>query len=847
MTNERLFFFEQTDFSLRFARCVISDTSLSIEELKEVPVSDTEVLGQLAPAGTAVVCALRPKPRQLRLTNREEGLLFSGVAGLRHFARLPEFAPAEPAWFAARQAADGAAPAGTPSLVALCSAAAHQQAREVFETIKLKPARCLDATLASVGALATSASGTFLLLEIGELASHTLLIGNGNVLAARKVGLNLDQIAEAVRLELGLKFRGAAAKLFFNPDCDFSEAGQKVAGRIADVLKPELAQLLAGQPAPLALCCTGLPAAQHWFEIELGKALGLALHEPDGKAWSASVGLTFGSPALAANIGPAWFNFLHFINAQTLEAPEGVAWQAEWVSLGEAPATPPAKPALAPEPSAAVPRPTAPVTPKPAAPAPTAKPAAVTTKSSAVTPPTVAKPAQQPSPKPAAPPSPAPAKGPAASLHYSTAPETPERSASRSKRPLYVGLGILALALLGGYLYLDSHNAELARVALEKKQTEQRLKAEEEKTRLAEQQAHAEAESRKKFEFETSRKLELAEAARKQAETEARNQAAVRLANARGTLVVTTEPAGAMVAVGDLPPKPSPVTFALIKIGKYPVTLTLAHHEEVKLEAEVTENNTTETGPITLPSLVGSATLTSEPAGSAYEIHPANAFSIGSDAPRTGLTPATVADLDPGEYTVTFSRPGWAPHSASLTVSRGETAQGTWTFPAGTVRLSSVPAGATVLRDGLKLGRTPLTLLQPPGPGRYELQLAQYEPLTLAGQIEEGKTTDLTAELHPADLLYGAADLDSPPEPINPKIPDLPDSLTLTEGKVVVQMTINRDGTPTDLKIIRASNPNIGKIYLAALAKWKFKPGMKAGKPVRSVVVAPFLIQATRD
>jgi outer membrane biosynthesis protein TonB len=55
-------------------------------------------------------------------------------------------------------------------------------------------------------------------------------------------------------------------------------------------------------------------------------------------------------------------------------------------------------------------------------------------------------------------------------------------------------------------------------------------------------------------------------------------------------------------------------------------------------------------------------------------------------------------------------------------------------------------------------------------------------------------------------------------------------------------MTINRDGTTSDLKLIRASNPEIGKIYMAALAKWKFKPGMKDGKPVRSSVVVPFLI-----
>ena len=57
MLNDHLFFFEQTDFSLRFARCVISETSLHIEELKEVSVADLTTAPELAPAGTQVVCA----------------------------------------------------------------------------------------------------------------------------------------------------------------------------------------------------------------------------------------------------------------------------------------------------------------------------------------------------------------------------------------------------------------------------------------------------------------------------------------------------------------------------------------------------------------------------------------------------------------------------------------------------------------------------------------------------------------------------------------------------------------------------------------------------------------------
>ena len=169
MLPDKLFFFEQTDFSLRFARCVITETSLHIEELKEVSVSDATALAALAPPGTQVVCALRPKPRQLHLANAEEAKKYAGLAGLQQFAQLPAFAKGETAWFSGVQATDGAPPANTPWLISMSSEVAHQQAYAALEALKLKPARCLDATIATIGALTSTVSGPTLLLEIGEL------------------------------------------------------------------------------------------------------------------------------------------------------------------------------------------------------------------------------------------------------------------------------------------------------------------------------------------------------------------------------------------------------------------------------------------------------------------------------------------------------------------------------------------------------------------------------------------------------------------------------------------------------------------------------------------------------
>lgn len=887
MTHDPLFFFEQTDFSLRFARCAISETSLNIEELKEVLIGDAPALSQFAPEGTQVVCALRTKPRQLHLATLDDAKRFSGLAGLQQFALQPAFAKGEPAWFAGVQASDGAPPSSLPWLISLASANAHQQARAIFETIKLKPARCLDGTLATIGAITSTISGPTLMLEIGELSSQAILVGPEGVIAARSVSLNLDQIAEAVQGELNLKFRGSAAKLFFNPDCDFTETGPKIAARIGTALKADLAPLLAGHAAPTSLSCSGLPALQQWLETQLANALGMPAYVPDVKTWSNAVGVTFGNSTLTASISPAWFNFLHFINSQTLESPTAVAWQAELFSLktpiaiqaatkavtmppmtasaqrpSTAPAAPsPAKPAAAPvKPAAAIAaavpaKPAAAVTPVPAkTPVPASKAPAVPAK----TPATLGKPAATPVPaKPAAGTAAAsPAKPAAAvsSVQYSakaasSSNTTPtEKKGGKSKMPLFIGIAVLLVALAGGFYFMQSQKEESARIALEAENKQQAERATaEERARLAEQKARQEAENRKKFELETAQKLALSENARKQAEEEAKSQVASRLANARGTLVVTTEPAGATVTVGDLPPRTSPATFTYVKIGKYPVSVTLAHHEEVKLELEVTENNTTESGIIPLPTLVGSVSITSNPAGSSYELRPANTFTVTSEGRHSGQTPATVENIDPGDYTVTFSRPGWAPHTETISVVKDGTAKATWAFPTGTVKITSTPTGATISQNGAKLGITPLTLLQPPGAVRYEVKLAFHDPVTLPGTIVEGKTLELSTQLNLTDIVFGPTELDKNPEPINPKTPDLPSNLTLVEGRVVIQMTISREGVPTDLKLIRASNPEIGKIYMAAVAKWKFKPGMKDGKAVRSAVVVPFLINPSKD
>jgi TonB family protein len=412
---------------------------------------------------------------------------------------------------------------------------------------------------------------------------------------------------------------------------------------------------------------------------------------------------------------------------------------------------------------------------------------------------------------------------------------------------LLVG-GVAVVLLLGVFFYFHSQSEVASQLTLERQQAEERLKSEEEKARLAEQRAQEEAESRKKIELEFAQKLDAAEAARKEAEAKALAQTAARLANARGTLVVTTNPAGASVAVGDFPPRSSPATFSDIKIGTYPVVITLPRHEEVKLDLVVAENGTTNPGLINLVPLVGALRITSGPGEADYELHPAKALMVAPESRRTGKTPATLDDLSPGEYSVTLTRDGWAPHSQIVSIARGATTYLRWEWPNGVVNITSSPPGATIMQAGTSLGTTPLTLTdQPPGETRYDVTLENYDSIPLVAKVEGGRTLDLQAEFDPQDRIFSIDEVDRKPAPIGVKQPELPYYLTLENGHVDLELTVNRDGTTRNLSVVQTSNPEIGQYCLAAVAKWQFKPALKAGVPVNVRLKLPFTFKAVKS
>jgi TonB family protein len=56
-------------------------------------------------------------------------------------------------------------------------------------------------------------------------------------------------------------------------------------------------------------------------------------------------------------------------------------------------------------------------------------------------------------------------------------------------------------------------------------------------------------------------------------------------------------------------------------------------------------------------------------------------------------------------------------------------------------------------------------------------------------------------------------------------------------GAVDVQLTVQVDGIPKDIKIAKGSRPDLNESALNAVRQWRFQPALKDGEPVEKTVV----------
>ncbi len=351
-------------------------------------------------------------------------------------------------------------------------------------------------------------------------------------------------------------------------------------------------------------------------------------------------------------------------------------------------------------------------------------------------------------------------------------------------------------------------------------------------------------------EADTTRELAVAQA-RSEAEEQTRRQLepkleAARAATSPGILKLATSPAGAEVRVDDHPPQLTPVSIEDLSPGEYRLKITLVDHMPVELTADIIGSKTTDLGVITLERATGTIAVSSEPGETDFSIRRLNTDEDAGPL-RRGRTPARFNDLAPGDYVVQFSRAGWPDRTERVTVARGKTARAATTFESGAVTIASSPAGATVTRDGLEIGTTPLTLRDiPAGDQTYELRANGYESLKMSGKVVAGRELKLEGTLLHLDRLANQAELRTPPRPYLTTPLDLGRIPRSTPAFITVTFIVLRDGSVRDVTVLEKVDRTIAQRTVNAIAKWKFYPGVShGGYPVNVRVSVP--IKMGRD
>ena len=65
------------------------------------------------------------------------------------------------------------------------------------------------------------------------------------------------------------------------------------------------------------------------------------------------------------------------------------------------------------------------------------------------------------------------------------------------------------------------------------------------------------------------------------------------------------------------------------------------------------------------------------------------------------------------------------------------------------------------------------------------------------------------------------------------------------EGVVTLVFVLNEDGRVEEPRVETSSRPEFEKPALEAIRKWRFKPGVKDGRPVRTYIRIPMRFRVT--
>jgi formylglycine-generating enzyme required for sulfatase activity len=209
----------------------------------------------------------------------------------------------------------------------------------------------------------------------------------------------------------------------------------------------------------------------------------------------------------------------------------------------------------------------------------------------------------------------------------------------------------------------------------------------------------------------------------------------VALQRSHGSLELASNPAGAKFQLlqnkAVIREGVTPALLDDLLTGEYEIVHT--HQGREKREAIEIRRNETARSEAAFPS--GKLHIESDPAGARVAV----------DGVAAGSAPLDLS-LAEGEHDLVAEYPHWPAQRQHLKIDPAQPSAAAFTFARGIVKITSAPGGATVLRDGQELGKTPCVLEnQEPGPIECEFRLRGFKTQRITGEIKPGEQTFLGA------------------------------------------------------------------------------------------------------
>jgi len=124
-----------------------------------------------------------------------------------------------------------------------------------------------------------------------------------------------------------------------------------------------------------------------------------------------------------------------------------------------------------------------------------------------------------------------------------------------------------------------------------------------------------------------------------------------------------------------------------------------------------------------------------------------------------------------------------------------------------------------------------------------EIDAAAMRTMTIPVQIGSGRGGAGGPEL------FNLADLDRAPEPIAQPAPQFPPMLKneVRQARVTVSFIVDSAGRVLNVQVVDSTHPGFNQAAADGVAKWKFRPGQKAGRKVATRILAPINFQIVQD